>query len=419
MAESDRTALEVAKLARVPGTHRVSSHLYLLVRPAKKGGLRASWAFRFEQHGKATWMGLGSTKVFALAEARERARRARQLLADKVNPLTAKRQHADAVKLEAAKALTFGAAAQQYLAKQRQGPGLGWNAKHAAQWRTTFEGSSRQGAATAAINDLPVPSIDTALALKVLEPLISTPETASRVRGRCEKVIDWAIARGYRAGPNPFAWQGHLKQLLPELGKRAVQHHAALPYADLPAFMAELRQRQGVSARALEFNILCATRTSETINAAWGEIEERERCWRIPAVRMKGGKEHRVPLADRAVELLKSLPREDGTPFLFIGARRGKPLSNMAMLELLKGMRPGLTVHGFRSTFMDWAHERSSFAKVAIDMALAHKVGDAVEAAYRRGDLFEKRRQLMDAWAHFCASPAPQPASENIVHIRR
>ena len=201
MAESDRTAQEVAKLARVPGTHRVSSHLYLLVRPAKKGGLRASWAFRFEQHGKATWMGLGSIKVFTLAEARERARKARQLLADKVNPLAAKRQHATAAKLEAAKALTFGEAAQQYLAKQLQGPGLGWNAKHAAQWRTTFEGSSRQGAATAAINDLPIGAIDTAMALKVLEPLIRTPETASRVRGRCEKVIDWTSARGRRTGP--------------------------------------------------------------------------------------------------------------------------------------------------------------------------------------------------------------------------
>ena len=356
--------------------------------------------------------------MFTLAEARERARKARQLLADKVNPLAAKRQHATAAKLEAAKALAFGEAAQQYLAKQLQGPGLGWNAKHRRAVANNVEGSSRQGAATAAINDLPIGAIDTAMALKVLEPLIRTPETASRVRGRCEKVIDWTSARGRRTGPNPFAWQGHLKQLLPELGKRSVQHHAALPYADLPAFMAELRQHQGISARALEVTIICATRTSETINATWDEIDDRERCWRIPAKRMKSGKEHRVPLSDRVIELLDGLPREDGTPFLFIGARRGKPLSNMAMLELLKGMCPGHTVHGFRSTFRTWAAERTNYPHHVCEAALAHTIPDVVERAYQRGDLFDKRRRLLDDWAQFCTTPAPQQPSEKVVHIR-
>jgi integrase len=417
----DKTAVEVNALRRKPGAHRVSANLYLLVRPKASGGaLRCSWTFRYEvsEGGKrkGKHMGLGSAADFTLAEARERARKQRQLLAEGVDPLDAKREKKAAAKLEAAKALTFLAAAKQLIDTHR----LGWkNAKHAAQWRSTFEASTRQPPATAVINDLPVQAIDTALALKVLEPIwTKTPETASRVRQRCEKVIDWASARGYRQGDNPFRWSGHLQELLPAKTKIAkVRHHAALPYVELPQFMSELRANSFVSARALELTILCATRTSETINAEVSEIELHERVWRIPGSRMKSGREHRVPLCDRVLELLEELPREDGTSFLLLGARKGRPLSNMAMLELLKGMRPGLTVHGFRSTFRTWVAERTHYPHIVAELSLGHTQSDKLMAAYQRGDLFEKRRQLMTAWSEFCAQPPAQTA--NIVALQK
>jgi len=415
----DLTALEVNALRHKLGTHRVAANLYLKVREARRGGTRASWVFRYERgtadKRKGKHLGLGSMTDFTYAEAKERARRQRQLLADKIDPLEQKRAKETEAKLEAAKAITFGQCAEKLVATHR----LSWrNPKHAQQWATVFKGSSRRPAASAAINDLPVQAIDTTLALKVLEPIwTKTPETASRVRQRCEKVIDWATARGFRTGDNPFRWEGHLKELLPSKTKlHKVKHHPALPYAELPSFMAELRQRDGVSARALELTILCATRTNETINATWdNEIDFTDKVWTVPANRMKAGKAHKVPLSDRAIEVLKALPREDGTPYLFLGAAKGKPLSNMAMLELLRRMRPGLTVHGFRSCFMDWAHERA-FAKVVIDMALAHKVSDKVEEAYRRGDLFEKRRQLMQTWAAYCEQP-PAAETANVVSL--
>jgi integrase len=408
------TAQEVARLRHRVGMHRASENLYLMVRPARGGGTRASWVFRYEAGGVAHNMGLGSFSVFTLAEARDRARKQRQLLADGIDPLQDQRARETAAKLEAAKAITFGAAAMRYVDTHR----LSWrNAKHGAQWRSVFEGSSRQSPVTAVINDLPVGAIDTALAMKVLQPIwMRTPETASRVRQRCEAVIASAIALGQHPGPNPFAWSQNLKELLPSPKKlRAVRHHAALPYAEIGAFMRELRANGSLSAQALELTILCATRTGETINARWDEIDLRERTWTIPGSRMKSGKQHKVPLSDRAVELLRELPREDGTPFLFLGTRKGRPLSDQAMLELLRGMRPGLTVHGFRSCFMDWSHERTAFAKVTIDMALAHKVSDKVEEAYRRGDLFDKRRLLMQSWADFCALTAGE--ADNVVRL--
>jgi integrase len=418
----DLTAVEVNALRRKLGAHRVSANLYLLVRPSESGGgLRASWVFRFERgvggKRKGTHMGLGPAAVFTLAEARDLARKQRQLLAEGIDPLEAKKARKTAAKLEAAKALTFGAAAKQLVDTHR----LGWkNAKHAAQWRAVFEGSSRQGAATAVINDLPVGSIDTTLALKVLEPIwTKTPETASRVRQRCEAVINWASARGYREGPNPFQWKGHLDHLLPQPKKvRSVRHHPALPYGEIGALISELRANGSVSAKALELCILTATRTSEVINATWGEVDLHERTWTIPGSRMKSGKEHRVPLCDAAIEVLEALPREDGTPFLFLGARKGRPLSNMAMLELLKGMRPGLTVHGFRSTFRVWTAERTAFPHFVCEAALAHTIPDAVERAYQRSDLISKRTQLMAAWGRYCASP-PAAAAENVVSMQK
>jgi integrase len=280
-------------------------------------------------------------------------------------------------------------------------PQTGWkNAKHRAQWKSTLATY-----AYPVFGGLSVSTVDTALVLKTIEPIWGTkPETASRLRGRIEAVLDWARARGFRHGENPARWRGHLDKLLPARRKIArVKHHAALPFAEIPAFMNELRARVGVSARALEFAILTTTRTSETRNARWSEIDTASKIWTIPAERMKAGREHRVPLNERAVAILRAMPREsDGDGFVFIGARSDRPISNMAMLELMRGLRPGYVPHGFRSTFRDWAAETTNYQNHIVEMALAHVVGDKVEAAYRRGDLFEKRRRLMSDWARYC-----------------
>ena len=234
------------------------------------------------------------------------------------------------------------------------------------------------------------------------------------MRGRIEAVLDWAGARGFRAGDNPARWRGHLDKLLPSRRKIArVRHHAALPWRDCPEFMAALREQDGVSARALEFLILSATRTGETINALWDEIDIRQGVWRVPGSRMKGGREHRVPLSERALDILEGLPRDDGGEFVFAGARAKRPLSQMALLMTLRRMGRGdLTAHGFRSTFRDWAAEATAYPREVAEMALAHAVSDKVEAAYRRGDLFAKRRRLMAEWARYCASP---PRAEGAV----
>jgi integrase len=246
--------------------------------------------------------------------------------------------------------------------------------------------------------------------MKAIEPIwAQKPETAGRVRGRIESVLDWATARGYRQGENPARWRGHLENLLPKKSKvRRVEHHAALPYAEIAAFMAELRQQEGVAARALEFAILTASRTGEVIDAKWNEIDLSERLWVIPAERMKAGKEHRVPVSDVALAILEDLQKVRQDDFVFPGGRAGRPISNMAMTMTLRRMGRGeLTVHGFRSSFRDWAAERTTFPAEVAEMVLAHAVGDKVEAAYRRGDLFQKRQQLSDAWAKFCeAAPA-------------
>jgi len=254
--------------------------------------------------------------------------------------------------------------------------------------------------------DLPVAAIDTGLVLKALEPIWTTkPETAGRVRGRMEAVLDWAKARGYRDGENPARWRGHLDKLLPNRRKvRSVRNHPAMPYSDLPVFMAELRSRQSVSARALEFAILTAARTGEVIGAKLSEVDLDNAVWTVPADRMKAGREHRVPLPPRAVEIVRERPR-DGD-YVFPGGRAGKPLSNMALLELMRGMRPEFVPHGFRSTFRDWAAERTTHPSEVVEQALAHAIESKVEAAYRRGDLFEKRRRLMSDWASYCLAPS-------------
>ena len=283
----------------------------------------------------------------------------------------------------------------------------GANPKHRAQWPSTLERY-----AYPVFGDLPVASIDTALVTNAIEPIwTQKPETASRVRGRIEAVLDWATAREYRQGENPARWRGHLDKLLPARARvRKVKHHAALPYDGLPDFMAALRAQDGIAAQALQFLILTAARTAEVIGARACEIQGKT--WTVPAERMKGERQHRVPLQTAALAIVEAMSYEHDGEFVFPGGRRGKPLSQMALAMTLRRMgRSDLTVHGFRSTFRDWAAERTGFPREAAEAALAHVIPDKVEAAYRRGDLFERRRQLMQAWDRYCASGAIGPAA--------
>jgi integrase len=361
-----------------------------------------SWVFRFKANGRLREMGLGSLDTYSLAEARERARNCRKLRDEGKDPIEERNAARLAVKLEATKAITFEQCAERHIAAHR----AGWrNGKHRDQWSSTLETYVNP-----IIGALPVQAIDTTLVMKAVEPIWNEkPETASRVRGRIEAILDWATARGFRAGENPARWRGHLDKLLPKKTKvRRIEHHAALPYREIAAFVAELRSQEGIAARALEFAILTAARTGEVIGALWGELDLADRLWTIPAERMKADKEHRVPLSDAAIAILEDLQRVRQGDYVFPGGRAGRPISNMAMTMTLRRMGRGeLTVHGFRSSFRDWAAERTGFPAEVAEMALAHAVSDKVEAAYRRGDLFQKRRQLMDAWARYCATPAP------------
>jgi integrase len=341
-------------------------------------------------------MGIGSLQSVTLAVARQKAADARKLREQGMDPIAARNESRAAAAKATASSMTFDAAAAAYIAAHRSAWG---NAKHVAQWSSTLETY-----ASPVFGKVGVRDIDTALVLKVLEPMWGKKtETAYRVRGRIENILDWAKARGMRDGENPARWRGHLDHLLPARSNvQIVAHHAALPYDELPAFLKQLREREGVSARALEFTILTAARTGEAIAATMGELNRKDRVWVIPADRTKGGKEHRVPLTDRSLEIVDELaPLRGQSEYLFPGTRGG--LSNRTMLDQLERMnRTDLTVHGFRSTFRDWAAERTNFSSEVIEMALAHAIGNKVEAAYRRGDLFEKRRRLMDAWAEYC-----------------
>jgi integrase len=380
--------------AMKPGMHADGGGLYLQVTAS---GAK-SWIFRFMLNRRAREMGLGPLHTIPLAEARERARECRKLRLDGINPIEARETKRAEERLAAATAMKFEQCAERYIAAHRSG----WrNRKHAAQWLSTL-----QAYVYPVFGSLPVQAIDTGLVMKVLEPIWQTkPETASRVRGRIEAVLDWATVRGHRKGENPARWRGHLDKLLPARGKvRKVAHHPALPYADIGNFVAALREQEGVAARALEFLILTAARTSEVIGARWQEEFDLEgKLWTVPADRIKGGKEHRVPLSGAALAIIEAMKEIRESEFVFPGGRAGKPLSNMAMLKVLERMgRTDLTAHGFRSTFRDWAAERTSYPREVAEMALAHAVGDKVEAAYRRGDLFTKRRRLMEEWARHC-----------------
>jgi len=404
------TAIGVEKLARQAGLHSDGGNLFLRVSPTGA----ASWCFRYmlgshtnaglTKNGKRARheMGLGKYPEITLAKARELAADARRLKAEGKDPIAERNAARQKALLEAAKAITFKQCTETYIAGHR----AAWrNAKHARQWKATLATY-----VLPLIGDLPVQAVDVGLVLRILEPLWTTkPETAARIRGRIETVLDWAKAREYRQGENPARWRGHLDKLLPAHSKvRRVKHHAALPFDQISAFMATLRAENGTAARALEFAILTAARTGEVIGAKWSEISLADKTWTIPAERMKAGKAHRVPLSARAVEILEALRPSDSTAgYVFTSPGTNSALSNMAMLALLKRMgRTDLTTHGFRSTFRDWAAERTNFPNHVVEMALAHALSDKVEAAYRRGELFEKRRALMDQWATTCVLPA-------------
>jgi integrase len=390
---------------KTPGRYHDGHGLYLQVRNADN----KSWLLRFERDGRERWLGLGPVHTFSLKEARKRARDARQLLHSGVDPIEDRKAKKAERALAAAKSVTFKECAEAYIIAN----GKAWrNAKHAAQWTATLKTYVYSH-----IGNLPVADIDIGLVLKCVEPIWGDKtETASRVRGRIESVLDWATVRKYRAGDNPARWQGHLEHVLPSKSSVAkIIHHAAMPYAKLPDFMCHLSKRDGVAARALEFAIMSAARTGEVIGAIWDEIDLKAGTWTVPAGRMKAGHEHKVPLSKRAIELLRALPTEEGNPHVFIGSR-DSGLSNRAMTAVLRMGHSHVTVHGFRSSFRDWCAEQTNFSREVCEAALAHVKHDKVEAAYQRSDLLEKRRQLMDAWSRFCTLPTA--TGETVVPIR-
>jgi integrase len=388
-----------AKVSKTPGMHADGDGLYLCVANAESG----SWIFRFKIDGRSRDMGLGSLRDVTLEEARQQAGDARKLKKQGIDPIAAKaaQEAAKAAQQaqEAAKAVTFEECAGAYINSHKPS----WrNAKHGQQWQNTLKSY-----AYPVIGQLPVAEVDTALVMRILDPQwTAKPETMSRLRGRIENILDWAKTRGYREGENPARWRGHLTNLLPKRAKvRRVQHHPALPYEKMPAFMRELRKSEDLSRLALDFTILTVARTSETIGCRWPNISFAKRLWTVPPDLIKGQKEHRVPLTAPVIAILKKLSKlKRDDDFVFPGPKKGKHLSNGAMLMLLERMgHSDITVHGFRSSFKDWAIERTTFAPEVSEMALAHVVEDKVEAAYRRGDLLKKRRGLMEAWAKYCA----------------
>jgi len=385
-----RLSAKTLEKAIPPGYHCDGGGLYLQVSPTQS----QSWIFRYKRQGRSREMGLGAARDVSLAQARAKASEARRQLTEGVDPLAAREGRRNEERLRKAGTISFSECAKKYIAAHR----ASWrNDKHAEQWQNTLDTY-----AAPVIGELAVGDVDTALVLRVLEPIWATkPETASRVRGRIEHILDYARVRGYRAGENPARWRGHLDKLLPTaLNRKNRKHHAALPYEEIGQFIEKLRAQEGTAARALEFAILTAARTQEAIGAKPEEIEAEKALWTVPAERMKAGREHRVPLSPQALHVVEA---QSKGPFLFAGGKEGAALSNMAMLELLRRMgRDDLTVHGFRSTFRDWAAECTAYPGEVCEMALAHAISDKAEAAYRRGDLFEKRRRLMADWAKYC-----------------
>ena len=397
--------------ATKPGVYGDGAGLYLQVGPT--GG--KSWLFRYMLKGKAREMGLGAVHTITLTEARARATECRKLLMAGHDPIEVRKSATVAKLLQEATAMTFKQCAEEYIKTHK----AGWkNAKHLTQWENTL-----RDYAYPTIGNIPIAAVDTDIVVKCVSPIWNDKtETATRVRGRIESILDWATAMKHRQGDNPARWRGLLENLLANPNKLAnVRHHPALPYQQASAFMAALRLREGIAARAVEFAILTATRSGEVRGALWSEIDFDAALWVIPGERMKMEKEHRVPLSTAAVALLSEMPRMD--LLVFPGAKTDAALSDMSLTAVLRRMSKAdekaetgrwvdargndITVHGFRSTFRDWAAEATEYSREVAEMALAHAVGDKVEAAYRRGDLFDKRKQMMEDWASYCsASPA-------------
>lgn len=420
-------ALTVEKL-KEPGMHADGGGLYLQVSPSES----KSWIFRFQLRGKRREMGLGQWPTISLAKARAKADDCRKLLDAGKDPIKDKEEKKAEQRLAEAQGRTFQQCAEQYIIDNKSA----WrNIKHAEQWESSLETYVYP-----IIGDLAIKSIDVDLVLKVLEQTEqdvgeiqfdfdgvkfweARPETANRVRNRIERIMDWATARKYRSGENPARWRGHLESLLPKRSKlKGVKHFAALPYEEIGDFVQALQKQNGLGVKAFEFLILTAARTGEVLHARWNELDLAKKIWIIPAHRIKGGKEHRVPLTDRAIEILESLGKpEKPDDIVFHGQRKGKELSKMGLLVLLDDMkyRGKTTIHGFRSSFRDWCAEQTGFSREVAEMALAHSIGNAVEAAYRRGDLFEKRRKMMDAWAKHCATPTVKNSGNKVVKLRR
>lgn len=396
--------LNLAK-EKKPGLYCDGGGLNLQITPSGS----KSWLFRYMRNGKADNMGLGPIHTVNLTEARQKACECRKLLQEGKDPKAERNAAITASKLASARVMNFRQCAEAYIKVHRHG----WKSeKHASQWENTL-----RDYAYPIMGEVPVNAIDTDLVLKCLSSIwTEKTETATRVRGRIESILDWATASKYREGENPARWRGHLKNLLAAPSKVApVIHHPALPYDEIADFMKTLRAIDGTSPLALEFAILTAARTNEVISATWTEIDIDKAIWTIPANRMKAGREHRVHLSKRALEILKLLHEQKQNSYVFPGKRESKPLSNMALLMTLRRMkRADLTAHGFRSTFREWASEVSTHPPEVAEMALAHAVADKVEAAYRRGDLLQKRRQLMEDWANYCDNT---PAGSNVISI--
>lgn len=377
---TQRLNARTAQLAKTPGMIPDGGGLYLHIGPSGS----KSWVLRYRMNGKRRDLGLGPYSLVALAEARQRATAQLKLRLNGIDPLAARR----AARAPAQAVMTFAACAEEYI----EAHSAGWRgSKNEAQWTQSLRDHAT------VLSDMPVGEIDTAAVLRAVQPIWNTKTvTAGRVRERIESVLGWATTKGLRSGDNPARWTKHLENLLPAKRRVApVKHHAALPYSEIGAFMADLRAKTGVPAAALQFTILTASRLGEVVGARWSEFNLAERLWTIPAARMKAERERRVPLPDAALTILDAMPRQGDLVF---------PVNPSPLNKLLMRMgRRDLTVHGFRSTFRDWCAERTNFPAEVAEMALGHVVGDKTEAAYRRGDLFDKRRQLADAWARYIA----------------
>lgn len=399
------SALEVNRLAK-PGLYFVGGVAGLALQVSPSGA--RSWILRATVGTRRRDIGLGGFPDVTLAGARDAARISRDKIKSGIDPVEEGKAKRNALAAAEASAIIFSDAAAKYIAAHESG----WkNAKHAAQWSATLETY-----AFPTIGKLRVSSIETAHVVEILESIWTTKtETASRLRGRIESVLDWATVRGFRKGENPARWRGHLDKLLPARAKvQKVDHHAALPYSDMGAFMVELAKVEGMGAKALAFAILTATRSGEVRGATWAEFDLKAAIWTIPAARMKAEKEHRVPLSDDAVALLNALPRIDGVAFVFPSAKNGQ-LSDMTLTAVLRRMNKPVTAHGFRSTFRDWAGETTAYPREVIEHALAHQLKDKAEAAYARGTLFDKRRRLMADWAKHCGTVQ---SAANVTPIR-